>query len=119
MNRTNELSAALDDLAAVAKSICECGEKMAGVVAAVKNAISDSPEAQQPAAPDEGPAETADSKPQPSYTFIDVRKAFAAKSHAGYTEQVKALITSYGAAKLSDVKEEDYPALMADLEGIS
>jgi hypothetical protein len=49
---------------------------------------------------------------------VDVRKAFSAKSHAGYTEQVKALIGKYGAAKLSAVKEEDYPALMADLEKI-
>lgn len=58
------------------------------------------------------------SGPPSTYSFTDVRKAFAEKSHAGYTEQVKALITGYGAAKLSDVKEEDYPALMADLEGI-
>ena len=50
---------------------------------------------------------------------MDGRKAFSAKSHAGYTEQVKALITSYGADKLSAVKEEDYPALMADLEAIT
>lgn len=121
MNGTNELSAALDDLAATAKAICECSEKMARVVTAIKNVISDSPEVRQPAVPDEGPAEMAIFEPdsQPSYTFTDVRKAFAAKSHAGYTEQVKALITSYGAAKLSDVKEADYPALMADLERIS
>ena len=52
------------------------------------------------------------------YTFAEVRKAFSAKSHAGYTTQVKALITSYGADKLSAVKEEDYPRLMADLEAI-
>ena len=37
------------------------------------------------------------------YTFVDVRKAMAAKSHEGFTEQVKALIAKFGAAKLSDV----------------
>ena len=58
-------------------------------------------------------------EPQKKYSFMDVRKAFSAKSHAGYTEQVKALIASYGADKLSGVKEEDYPALMADLEAIT
>lgn len=52
------------------------------------------------------------------YTFVDVRKAMAAKSHEGFTEQVKALIAKFGAAKLSDVKEADYTALMDELEGI-
>ena len=33
-------------------------------------------------------------------------------------EQVKALIARYGAEKLSAVKEEDYPAIMKDLEAI-
>lgn len=52
------------------------------------------------------------------YSFIDVRKALAAKSHQGFTEQVKALIAKFGAVKLSDVKETDYSALMKELEGI-
>ena len=52
------------------------------------------------------------------YTFVDVRKAMAAKSHEGFTEQVKALIAKFGAAKQCDVKETDYNALMDELEGI-
>ena len=55
---------------------------------------------------------------EPTYTFEDVRKAFSAKSHAGFTTEVKALISKYGAARLSDIKESDYAALMADLEVI-
>lgn len=47
-----------------------------------------------------------------------IRKAFSAKSHEGYTEQIKSLITSYGAEKLSAIKEADYPSLMKDLEAI-
>ena len=66
----------------------------------------------------EAPAEPPAEEPK-RYTFAEVRKAFSAKSHAGYTDQVKALITSYGADKLSSVKEEDYAAIMADLEAIS
>ncbi len=50
--------------------------------------------------------------------FEEVRKACAAKSHAGFTTQVKELISKYGACRLSDVKETDYAALMADLEVI-
>ena len=44
--------------------------------------------------------------------------SLSVKSHAGFTEQVKALIGKYGADKLSAVKEEDYESLMADLEAI-
>ncbi len=63
-------------------------------------------------------AEPAREEQPKKYTFAEVRKAFSAKSHEGYTEQVKALITQYGAEKLSAVKEEDYPAIMKDLEAI-
>lgn len=66
----------------------------------------------------EKPPEKAEEPAAPTYTFVDVRKAFSAKSHAGYTSQVKELISKYGADRLSDVKEADYPALMADLEVI-
>lgn len=53
-----------------------------------------------------------------AHSFEDVRKAFAAKSHAGHTAEVKALITKYGASRLSDIQESDYANLMADLEVI-
>lgn len=33
--------------------------------------------------------------------------------------EVKALLTKYGASRLSDVKEEDYPALVAEAEVIA
>lgn len=54
----------------------------------------------------------------PAYSFEDVRKAFAAKSHAGFTAEVKALIGKYGASRLSDIKESDYATIMKELEVI-
>ena len=65
---------------------------------------------------DEKPAEPEESK---TYTFAEVRKAFSAKAHAGFTSQIKSLIASYGADKLSAIKEADYPKLMKDLEDIA
>ena len=105
MNRMNELSQALEEMAA-------CGEGLVRAANAIREILLEGPPAKEepPAAPRE--------EPQKKYSFTDVRKAFSNKSHAGYTEQVKALITSYGADRLSAVKEEDYPALMADLEAI-
>lgn len=54
----------------------------------------------------------------PAYTFEELRKAFAAKSHAGFTAEVKALIGKYGASRLSDINESDYAAIMKELEVI-
>ena len=54
----------------------------------------------------------------PAYTFEELRKAFAAKSHAGFTVEVKALIGKNGASRLSDINESDYAAIMKELEVI-
>ena len=105
MSKMSELSQVLDDLVA-------CGEGLIRTANAIREIFSAEP---GPAAQPEEPRE----EPSQRYIFAEVRKAFSAKSHAGYTEQVRALIAKYGADKLSAVKEEDYPALMADLEAIS
>lgn len=67
----------------------------------------------------------ADAEPEPreekeekTYTFAEVRKAFSAKAHEGYTKQIRELIGKYGADKLSGIAPENYPALMARLEEI-
>ena len=109
MGKMKELSQALDELVA-------CGEGLIRTANTIRDMFSEEPEprAETVAAPADGHVEEETKK----YTFSEVRKAFSAKSHAGYTGQVKALIASYGADKLSAVKEEDYPRLMEDLEAI-
>ena len=56
---------------------------------------------------------------KPQITLVEVRKKLADLSRGGHTAEVRALIVKYGADKLSAVKEEDYPALMKDAEGIA
>lgn len=56
---------------------------------------------------------------KPQITLVEVRKKLADISRAGHTAEVRALIVKYGADRLSAVKEEDYPALMKDAEGIA
>ena len=112
MSKMKELSQALDEMVA-------CGEGLIRAANAIREILSDEPQPEtQPAAKEEAVAAPV-KESERKYSFMDVRKAFSAKSRAGYTEQVKALIASYGAEKLSGVKEEDYPALMADLEAIT
>ena len=107
MSKMSELSQVLDELVA-------CGEGLIKTANAIRDIFTAEPDEQPKPEPN---AELQAEEPK-KYTFADVRKAFSAKSHAGYTEQVKTLIGKYGAAKLSAVKEDDYPALMADLEEI-
>lgn len=109
MSKMSELSQVLDELVA-------CGEGLIRTANALRDVFSAEPEAQPETK--EAPAAASRAEQPTGYTFAEVRKAFSAKSHAGYTEQVRALITRYGADKLSAVKEEDYPALMADLEAL-
>jgi len=42
----------------------------------------------------------------------DIRNVLAGKSQAGLTSKVKELLESFGANKLSSVKEEDYEKLL-------
>jgi FtsZ-interacting cell division protein YlmF len=46
-------------------------------------------------------------------TIEQVRAVLAEKSQAGFTAQVKAILESFDASKLSAVKPEDYADLMA------
>lgn len=106
MSKMSELSQVLDEMTA-------CGEGLIRTANALRDIFSAQPE------PRPETKETVPWEESPKvYTFAEVRKAFSAKSHAGYTEQIRALISKYGADKLSAVNEEDYPALMADLEAI-
>lgn len=125
MSRMSELSQILDELTA-------CGESMVKAAAALRSFYSADEPGTHPsrtAASENQTVEKEKSQEQnsavqsakaetPAISFADVRKAFAAKAHAGYTEQVKALIAKHGADKLSGISEDDFPELMAELEAI-
>ena len=58
-------------------------------------------------------------KPQPEPALItleEVRAKLSALSQAGKKTEVSALIAEFGATKLTEVKSEDYAALMAKAE---
>lgn len=126
MSKLSELSQMLDELAAcgeelvaVAKTLSACGEKMTKTANSIRAAFTDTAAESPKNVPVPAEPVKEEKEPEkPTYSFTDVRKAFSAKSHAGFTEEVKALIGKYGASKLSAINEEDYPALMAELEVI-
>jgi hypothetical protein len=51
-------------------------------------------------------------------TLEQVRAKLAALTQGGKQAEVKALITKYGAKKLSEIPKDKYPELLKDAEGI-
>ena len=53
---------------------------------------------------------------QKQLTLEEVRAVCAEKSRAGFTAEVKSIITKHGADKLSAIKPEKYAAVLAEVE---
>lgn len=57
-------------------------------------------------------------EPAPKITFEEVRAVLAELTRSGKQQEVKELITRYGAKKLSDVPEEAYQELLEEARKI-
>lgn len=66
-----------------------------------------------PAPVEEAPAEAPE--PVKTYTAIDVKAVCLKLSKAGKQDLLRAAFAKFGGKKLSDIKPEDYPALMDEL----
>jgi len=64
------------------------------------------------------PAPKAEEKKTPAVTLEKVRGILADKSRAGHTAEVRAIITNYGAERLSDIDPKDYEAVIAEAEAL-
>jgi len=63
-------------------------------------------------------AKPAEPQKEESIPLERVRAVLADKSRLGHTAEVKALLQKYGAAKLSEVKPEQYPKLLSEAEAL-
>lgn len=57
-------------------------------------------------------------KPEKKYTLVEVRKALSAKSGAGYTDDVRALLQKHGGNRLSEIAESEYASIMEEVKTI-
>lgn len=57
-------------------------------------------------------------KTEPAISLEKVRGVLAGKSQAGYTAEVRAIVSKYGANRLSDIDPKDYAAVLKDAEAI-
>lgn len=67
----------------------------------------------QPSSTEKAQTETQQEEPA---TLEGIRALMAQKTQEGKSKEIKELLQKYGAAKLSAVKPEDYPALMQEAQ---
>ena len=60
--------------------------------------------------------EKAEAQQESPATLEGIRALMAQKTQEGKSKEIKELLQKYGAAKLSAVKPEDYPALMQEAQ---
>lgn len=64
--------------------------------------------------PEKAPAE----KPEPEADFGQLAKAASNALNAGKREGFAALLEAHGVKKLSEIAEEDYPTVLAEIEAL-
>ena len=113
MSKMSNLDLVLDEM-------IEAGQQMIKAATELKAIFSEAAPVEKKAAPEplkeekeETPAPESETK---KYTFQEVRGIMATLAGANKKVEAKALLTKYGADRLSAVKEEDYAALVADAE---
>ena len=105
----------MKDLQMTLDQMIQCGEGMIAAANALKVIFSETTEA-RPEASDSKKTAKEPETPKKEIQLTDIRGVLAEKSRAGFTAQVKELLTKYGADKLSAVYPKDYEALLADAE---
>ena len=125
----DEIIEAGDELVASYKKTASTAEIILNAVKELKALFTDNtPAIPEQAAPktaakplfDPTPAKTEAPKEEAkTYTFTEVRGIMAGLSGQGKKAEAKALLEKFGATRLSDVKEEDYPALVREAQVIA
>ena len=115
MGKVSELAMFVDELK-------KCGETLIGISEGLADLFSGTDEETpannfSPKVQFEAKAEAPVSEKK-AVTLEEVRKVLAEKSRAGFTDEVKAILTKHGADKLSEVAPTEYKALLAEAEVI-
>lgn len=133
MSKVKNYAMTLDEIIEAGEELVASYKKTASTAEIILNAVKDlkdlfssaasasipqqAPVAKDPkpdAAPE--PAPTAEEK---TYSFQEVRGVMAGLSGKGKKAEARDLLKKYGASRLSEIKPEDYAALVADAEVIT
>lgn len=106
MGKMSELAVELSELRHCGEALISLSESIAALLS-TEEAPSELKSAKKKVEETTGPK---------SITLAEVRAVCAEKSRAGFTAEVKSVITKHGADKLSAIKPEDYAAVLAEVE---
>ena len=96
----------MSDLDLQIKELRSCGEAIIGIANTLAEMFS-------------SPAEDAPPKEKPKVlTLEEVRHRMTVIAQAGYSVEVKALITKYGARKLSDIDPSQFEGLLKEADAL-
>ena len=109
MSKMSNLDLVLDEM-------ITAGQKMIEAATALREMFSETAVSEKEA---EVPVKEVAPKPEvKKYTFQEVRGVMASLSGKGKNAEAKALLTKYGASRLSEVKDAHYAALVAEAKVI-
>lgn len=115
MSKTSDLSLVLDELK-------QCGETMIGISDSLREIFSapvpaEEPEPEKPKEKEKPKAKKEESKP---ISFEELRAVMARKTRVSKanTDAIRELLLKHGVGKLSEVKPEEYAALLKEAEVI-
>lgn len=100
----------MSELDAQIKELRICGETIIGIADALAGMFSASAE-------EETPKKAAKEEPK-GLTLEDVRHQMTVIAQSGFSAEVKALITKYGARKLSDIDPSQYESLLKEADAL-
>jgi hypothetical protein len=89
------------------RSLADSLEALAGVALGESPEVPTSTEPQKP-----------DTQEPPKLTLVELRAFVAEKSTAENRPRIKAILEKYGVRKLTELSEDQYPALMHEVEAL-
>lgn len=106
----------MSELDALIKELRSCGEAINGIAETLTEMFSSQDTAEEP--PRKPAKKTAAEKPKEAIPFEEVRHRMTVIAQAGFSAEVKALITKYGARKLSDIDPSKYEGLLKEADAL-
>lgn len=114
MSKMSELDRVLRELKKCGESLVCISEELAEILSGSGGAGEKKEAGEKPAA---GKASgQGKQEPEKQYSLTEVRALLAEKSRAGFTAEVRELLSKHGADKLSGIDPSEYAALVADVE---
>ena len=108
MGRMSELDAQI-------KELRSCGEAIIGIADTLAGMFSSHAAEEEPP---KKPAKKAAAEQPKAPAFEEVRHRMTMIAQAGFSAEIKALITKYGAKKLSDIDPSQYEGLLAEADAL-